>query len=370
MEIKNGGLSTEGDKKKFFMQNKNILILILSLFILMGLVLGFYFFKKGSISFGENGGDNYQGSLFKNNYVWGGAMNLAWNDLNENVLHEKLKIKSSDPIALSSAEKFNNTSFSKKDLDEASYYIKSGYGPETVMKINQESRQKFTNKSFGDLSTNLGPKDIIAFAYFLKQVEYPTAFTKGKVSFSGVDVKGFFAGGRTQKDNVQIIQYENDDKFIISLKLKDENDELILAKGFDMNGPKEVVNKINSILLFSPKSIGENDLFEGPKLHLDHSRDYTELINKELNNQNFTNYFITGMSENIKFDMDEKGARVENRGGISVAAAIDPEPIKIKKFILDKPYWVVMKRKNSKNPYFLLGVNNTELMEKSAESNY
>jgi len=32
---------------------------------------------------------------------------------------------------------------------------------------------------------------------------------------------------------------------------------------------------------------------------------------------------------------------------------------------LDAPYWVVMQRKNSQNPYFILGVNNAELMEKN-----
>jgi hypothetical protein len=31
--------------------------------------------------------------------------------------------------------------------------------------------------------------------------------------------------------------------------------------------------------------------------------------------------------------------------------------------MLDKPYWVVMKRFDSTNPYFILGVNNTELMQ-------
>jgi hypothetical protein len=34
-----------------------------------------------------------------------------------------------------------------------------------------------------------------------------------------------------------------------------------------------------------------------------------------------------------------------------------------KSLILDKPYWVVMKRTDSQNPYFILGVNNTALME-------
>ena len=66
------------------------------------------------------------------------------------------------------------------------------------------------------------------------------------------------------------------------------------------------------------------------------------------------------MFENIKFDMDEKGARVENQAVIILEMSMK----KIRNFILNNPYWIIMKRAESENPYFILGVNNTELMEK------
>jgi hypothetical protein len=44
-------------------------------------------------------------------------------------------------------------------------------------------------------------------------------------------------------------------------------------------------------------------------------------------------------------------------------AAFEIAEEKVKKFILNKPYWIVMKRIDSQNPYFVLGVNNTELMK-------
>ncbi len=36
---------------------------------------------------------------------------------------------------------------------------------------------------------------------------------------------------------------------------------------------------------------------------------------------------------------------------------------KPKNFILNKPYWIIMKRANSLNPYFILGVRNLQLMD-------
>ncbi len=308
---------------------------------------------------------NYLGSDYKGNYVWGGAMNLAWNELNDNILQEKLKLATADEVALEMAQKFNNPVFAVNDLDEKSYYIKSGYGQETVEAINKESKSKFPTKSLADLDLNLNKTDIISYAYFLKEVEYKTVFEKKDVFFNKQKVTGFYAPGKVRRDNVRIIKYESDNKFIVSLQLKDESDQLILAKGYEMNDPQTVVNEINQNNQEYLSTIGESDRFEAPKLHLDYRRDYVELVNKFLANQGFEDYFIAAMFENIKFDMDERGARVENDGVIVMTESIALEPIKPKNFILDAPYWVVMQRKNSQNPYFILGVNNAELMEKN-----
>ena len=307
---------------------------------------------------------DYLGSDYEGNYVWGGAMNLAWNDLNENILHEKLQLRTEDKIALTMVEKLNNPIFTKKDLDDKSYYIKSGYGQETVELINKESKKKFPSKSFGDLAIKLKDFDIISYAYFLKEVEYKAIFIKKEVSFNGEKVEGFYAKKGIEKDNVRIIKYISDDKFIVRIDLKDQEDQLILAKGYDMTNPEIMLNEVNSDNKEYLKTINGVDNFEAPKIHLDHNRDYIELVNKYLDNKNFKDYFIAQMFENIKFDMDEKGARVENEAVItltknSVMQVQDP-----RNFILDKPYWIVMKRSDSQKPYFILGVNNTELMEK------
>lgn len=318
-------------------------------------------FEKSSL-------ENYLGSEFKGNYVWGGAMNLAWNELSENIIKEKIKLATDDKTALEMVNKFNNPVFIKKDLDEESYYIKSGYGQKTVDVINKESKEKFPSKSFADLDIQLAPTDIISYAYFLKEVEYLVAFEENKsFIFDNQNVEGFYADGEKQKENIKVVDYKDDNNFIVKLALKNEGDELFLAKGFDMENPKEVVESIINKDTENLESISENDIFKAPKIELDMKRDYDELIEKYLANNNFTKYFISQMFENIKFKMDEKGARVENEAVITLSESIvslDSKPVKIRKFILDKPYWVVMKRKDSKNPYFILGIENTELMKK------
>jgi hypothetical protein len=150
----------------------------------------------------------------------------------------------------------------KNDLDERSYCIKSGYGQKTADLINQESRAKFPDKSFDDLKLNLAPTDIIAYAYFLKKVEYLTQFKEKDVSFLKERVKGFYANG-ISKENIRILKYWDDNKFINGLRLKDDGDELILAKGFDMNNPKDAFTKIDEYNKHVPSTISNDDQFYG-----------------------------------------------------------------------------------------------------------
>ena len=69
------------------------------------------------------------------------------------------------------------------------------------------------------------------------------------------------------------------------------------------------------------------------------------------------------MQEAIDFQMDQYGARVTSVAmeiGADSAGMAPPVP---KKLLLNKPYWVIMKRKDSPRPYFILGVRNTAMMK-------
>ena len=313
----------------------------------------------------KSGISYYTGSYLNGNYVWGGAMNLAWNELSSKIIKDIIKVATEDPDALTMVKEFNNSLFTKNDLDLNSYYVKSGFGQKTVDAINKESKKKFPSKSFAALTGDFKDQDMIAYAYFSKQVFYPAPFTKTETTFEGEKVSGYYAWKHEERQNIRIIQYVSDERFIISLKLMDDSDQLILAKGYGMGSPEMVVAEIDRNIGKYPDYMESMDNFEAPKLNLDYHRDYNELIGKQLANDGFENYKVGEMFENIKFTMDEKGAKVENEGAIvPVAVSFDPNAPRPRRFELNKPFWVVMKRKGSKIPYFILGINNTALMEK------
>ncbi|PIE98826.1 MAG: hypothetical protein CR988_01595 [Treponema sp.] len=308
--------------------------------------------------------NNFVGSLYKGNFVWGIAMNFAWNELGNSILHEKLKLASSDATVKQIENAFNTFLLSKEVLDDASYYAKAGYGQKTVNAINKEVRKKFPKKTFGDLKTDLGESDIISYAYFVKAVEYLYVFEDTDFEFMGEPVKGFYATNKNQRDSVYVIKYENADKFIVQLRLKDKSDCLFLAKGYDMKNPKTVLKAIKKEKHKNKPKLSSDDIFYVPNIKLNYRRDYVELLGKFFDNKGFEEYFIAQMYENIKFNMDKKGAKVENEAVIIAlkSAGIMEEP---RMLIFDKPYWIVMQRSESDTPYFLLGINNSKLMQKS-----
>jgi hypothetical protein len=61
--------------------------------------------------------------------------------------------------------------------------------------------------------------------------------------------------------------------------------------------------------------------------------------------------------------MDNIGARVENEAVIGMLKLALPRHRR--SFILNKPFGVIMQREGvNKNPYFILGVNNTSVKKK------
>jgi hypothetical protein len=316
---------------------------------------------------------NYAGSDYKGNYIWGGAMNLAWTELSGNIVKEPIRLKTGDKAALTTLDKLNNPVISKADLDADSYYVKSGMGPATQDLINKECRKKFPSKTFDDLNYNLSETDIISYAYFLKEIEYLIAFDKRDVMFGKELVKGFAADENSYK-NISVLEYKDKDNFLVSIKLKDSKDQIFLGKGYPMDKPDSLVAKLRALAPAQTaedynlgKVMSDNDIFMAPSLSLSYERDYKEMLNKVLaNNIQGREYYIDVMKEKIKFDMDEKGARVENEAVIVMReTAVGPGNDKRKIMMLDKPYWVVMKRFDSANPYFILGVNNMEFMQKA-----
>jgi serine protease inhibitor len=78
-------------------------------------------------------------------------------------------------------------------------------------------------------------------------------------------------------------------------------------------------------------------------------------------------YLIEEAYQRTAFLLDEEGAKAESVAEETVVTEEAIEPVEKphpKKLHFNKPFLVILKRKDSPNPYFAMWVENTELMQK------
>lgn len=64
----------------------------------------------------------------ENNIVWAGALTLAWHDLTDNVIKQDIKLDRDNDVVNKIVQNYNKSPFTKKDLSDQDYYVKSGFG--------------------------------------------------------------------------------------------------------------------------------------------------------------------------------------------------------------------------------------------------
>ena len=103
-----------------------------------------------------------------------------------------------------------------------------------------------------------------------------------------------------------------------------------------------------------------------PKFDFDISTVHNSLVGKRFRAAD-TDYFIETAWQRTAFHLDESGAAVESEATIICTLGIEdenPDKPQPKKMIFNRPFYVLLKRTDAANPYFVLWAENPELMVK------
>ncbi|AFM03745.1 hypothetical protein Fleli_1313 [Bernardetia litoralis DSM 6794] len=288
------------------------------------------------------------------NAVYCVTLLYAWNEV-RNTLKTALEV----PAELKEAQKdlvlLNNSTSFKDVLDKSEYTVKG------IIEGNSVKTEAEFNKS-------------LPFEFELHSFDNELIFEGKKVSSFGV-----FGEDKEAEKAIKILQYENDDEFILKLKSKDKLHEIILFKtqeSFEsfaqMN--EKVQEKIDAT---------SDEKYEEETAWKFHLSDKDEIVIPKFNfniENNFTtiegntvrsifprqDYIIETAWQRTAFVMDEKGAKIESKAKVVMKsmAVLKPEVKHPKKMRFDKPFFVLLKKVDSTTPYFTIFVNNAELMVK------
>lgn len=302
------------------------------------------------------------GAYWKDNYLWGIGMQLCWNQLSEDIVGGAVQLKTQKPEAQELISCFNQKHFDQAAISPDCLYTKAGLGPEILDVIKRELGARFPNRSTDTLN-HLSPSqvDLICFSYLFKKFQHESTFNEISMSFLGTSVKGFSPESPTSK-GLEILDYDNDDNFVLKLASNNRQDEIILVKGNKDASMRDILNFLKGRLRGLP--LDKQAIVQIPNVKVDVVRKYSALLGSELrlSDRISESYILTEMQEQIKLSLNYQGARVENEAVMSFTRGGSTWP---RKLIFDQPFWLIMKEAQSPQPYLILKVNNVAPLEQA-----
>jgi serine protease inhibitor len=163
-----------------------------------------------------------------------------------------------------------------------------------------------------------------------------------------------------------ILEYQNEEDFVIELKTQSEGDRLILAKVQPKSDFGDTVRMVSGrIEKGQTQTMETNDKLTVPRIKLDLTRKFSEIEGLHLISSNTNvakDLILMSTVQNTVFDMNEKGVELRSESHMAFGCAEQMEPVAKHTMIFDKPFLVLMQRRDAKMPYFALWVDNPELL--------
>jgi hypothetical protein len=297
------------------------------------------------------------------NILYCSTFQLAWNQLTDDIIKEEIKLFDNPETS----QKLNKRLTGKKDLSDKYYLAMAGYGRDNIVeKINKALNEKFQDNA-PTVKEEMSPRDILAYAFLYKNLEFQEEFEKLDMDFNGEKVQAFGINQNRQDtfkmaEQVKVLDYKNTEDFIIELVPKSQDDEIILAKISPEEDLLKTIEKVQNRINSSESTfLRPEEIIKIPKFDFDIKHDYKELIGQRLLNEEFSTYFIAKALQNTKFKLNEKGAVLESEAKILLKESCVED---MRSFIFNKPFLIILKEKEAQYPYFALWVDNSELMLK------
>ncbi|MCH2175644.1 MAG: hypothetical protein MK193_07945 [Lentisphaeria bacterium] len=314
--------------------------------------------------------------------VYSPSLQLVW---------DRLKEKAGGSIEMEDqpllVNQLNDRKLADKYFPEGSILALAGeYRRSQVPKLEKSLKRKY-GKDAPDLPKGLykSGKNFVAFSYFSRDLSFIQTldpFADKAMPFLTADgvksVKAF--GTQAATANIQIFDYQDKNHFTLYIKSNVKDEYFILskiAKPATMQAAVEhayqaVRQKRSAFTRFDigderviyMNDIRDGDVFAIPFIQFDLSKNYEELLNKKILNEKFAGLGLKAASEQVKFELHEKGLSADAK---AVEENHFAEASKPRKFVFNKPFLLSVWRKGAKEPYLAMWIETTNFMSSVAK---
>ena len=283
------------------------------------------------------------------NVIWCSTINICWKEMNDEIKYQLKNNNDSNELF----ENMNKSNISKNDLFDDSYISLSGKLENGIIDNIKESLDtKFHGAAFPELLSDKSTEGWISYCYMFKYIEFKKRFVilDDILIFKGNKVKCFGTNDYfSTAEHVKIYKYpwpgywDINEEIIIEIESNNNDDQFILARIMPRETLIETVLYVQNIVnMNNPITFNKGKIII-PMLNFSIIKNYQEL---SIDNGSTIQL--------IRFILNEKGIYIKSESYIDGSTGDD--------IIFDKPFLLIMKKRKSINPYFVMWIDNAELM--------
>ncbi len=323
-------------------------------------------------------------SPFENNknIIWCSSFQLAWNQMKDDVIGEPIQVIGAEELVT----RLNTAEQSASDMEPESFYAAAGRIKQGIVdKIKKDMADKFPSHTVPEFDIDI-PEAILAYSYLIANVPFKYPYRQAQNEFfftdsNGIktDVGAFGAWGygqryRKMREQVEILFYHEDynetnrdmqmKEFAVDLCRHSSPYQVVAA----VVEPKDsLADTLDDILRKTEEFkknprhedvvlLDDTDVLIVPEMFWEINHRFDELINRIVANANPPMPIIEAR-QGIRFKLDRYGAMLESEATIAVSAIP-------RYFIFNRPFLVYMIKRDCEQPFFVMWVDNAELLTK------
>ena len=325
------------------------------------------------------------------NVIWCSTFQMAWDRLKNDIIGEPVEVLGAEELAT----RLNQDKVSEADLEPESFYTTAGFVRDGILEqIQKEMARRFPSEPvpvFDERYRTL-PEPIVAYSFLSVDVGFKYPFYNKDTAFSFEDSKGTrtnvtsfcsYAEGddsnlQNVREQVDIIYYKygeqpSEAEFAVDLCRHTKPYQVVLARVPRCNTLGEAVTAIEKkISEFKQdpdyevlRKLRPIDRLIVPDVLYKLTHHFTELEGKGLGNPGWQVYSIFEAMQMIDFALSRTGVTVKSWALLAGAAG---RPVNIEEprhLYFNRPFLVYVKKRGPDySPFFVMWVDNAELMKK------
>ena len=304
------------------------------------------------------------------NRIWVGTFQLVWNELTDKIVKAPVKFLDFDSQM---ANNLNQKQFKKSNLNEKSYYVKSGIvSPALKAEIEKNIKSKFheTSDILKMFDFTYNPEKIFVYAMLKKDFRFTNAFDKlatGNFGNSQEKVKYFGINDNSNPKlykNVNVLFYNDDNDFAVKLYTKGKDEVLLYRTNDDKTFDKYYAELNDKTAKYSgDKNFVKNDTLTIPDIKLYQETSFNELEGHQIVG---TNMQIDKTIETVDFRMNNKGVKLKSEAAIMLRC-MSLAPREGRDFTFNNNFVLFLIEKNQNTPYYAMKVSDVAALNKTGK---